>query len=219
MSDGGPIGVGRPARRRRSPAESRRRLLDTAEGLVAEHGPDALTIREVARAAQVTAGLVTHYFGSREALIREVLHRQDALTGRRFRAALRRRGAVLDADGLLRLLFDALAEPRRVRLFVWAHLHGGRGRRTGTGLRALVDALAAGFGESLSAADRPPRARIEAVTLVALSAMHGWAVGRDDWVRSLGRGTAGREDDRRFLAALTLALRALMAGLAPPARR
>jgi AcrR family transcriptional regulator len=186
---------------------------------VAERGPDALTLREVARVAQVSAGLVTHYFGTRDALVREVLHRQDTLTRRRFRAALRGRGAVLDADGLLRLLFEALADPRRVRLFVWTLLHGGVGGGTGKGLRALVDAMEAGFARSLPAAERPPRARIEAVTLLALSAMHGWAVGRDGWVRALGHGAAGRDDDERFLTALVAALRALMAGLAPPPRR
>jgi AcrR family transcriptional regulator len=198
-------------RRRRSPAEARGQLLAAAEALVAERGPDGVTLRHVAEAVGVTPGLVTHYFGTRDALVREVLRRQDALTGERVRRELRSGSRVPDADALLRLLFGALSEPTRVRLFVWAHLRGDLARGSSRGLRDLVDALEARFRQTLPAAQVPARARIELVALLALSAIHGWAVGKHAWLGGLGLGPATPERDQAFLAGLTTALRDLMA--------
>ena len=205
-----------PRRRRRSPGESRRRLLATAEALIADRGPDAVTLRDVAEAAGVTAGLVTHYFGTRDALVREVLRRQDLLTRARFRRKLGRGAEVPDADALLRLLFKALSESSRVRLFVWAHLRGDPSGGSSGGVRDLVDALEDRFRRTLPAAQRPHRARIELVALLALSAIHGWAVGKRAWLRGLGLGAATVERDEEFLAGLVTALRDLMAR-SPPA--
>jgi len=201
-----------PPRRRRAPAEARRELLAAAEGLVAERGPDGVTLRAVAAALGVTPGLVTHYFGTRAALVREVLHRQDALTQAKVRQALRRGDAVPDADALLRLLFEALSDPGRVRLFAWTQLRGGPERGTRHGLRDLVDALQARFRRTLPAAEVPPRARLELVALLALAAIHGWAVGKRAWLRGLGLGPATTGRDQAFRAGLTAALRILMAG-------
>jgi TetR/AcrR family transcriptional regulator, regulator of cefoperazone and chloramphenicol sensitivity len=47
---------------------ARARIRDAALALFAERGIDAATIRDIARAAGVSAGLVRHHFGSKEAL-------------------------------------------------------------------------------------------------------------------------------------------------------
>ncbi|MBL9046737.1 MAG: TetR family transcriptional regulator C-terminal domain-containing protein [Tabrizicola sp.] len=62
-----------PARRayRREGEESRRAALIAAtQSLVAEGGPEAATVRAIADRAGVTAGLIRHYFQSKEELIR-----------------------------------------------------------------------------------------------------------------------------------------------------
>lgn len=53
--------------------EGRRALTDAAISVVAEVGLRGLTYRAVAKAARVSYGLVSHHFGSRDALISEAL--------------------------------------------------------------------------------------------------------------------------------------------------
>ncbi|MFH9424245.1 TetR/AcrR family transcriptional regulator [Streptomyces sp. NPDC017529] len=64
---------------------TRARIRDEALRLVAAHGPDAVSVRRIAAAADVSPGLVLHHFGSkdglREELDRHVLERCDALLG------------------------------------------------------------------------------------------------------------------------------------------
>src|SRR6201999_3463587 len=63
--------------RPRSRAEQRRRtearILDAAAGAFAADGYKRTTIRAVASAAGVDAGLVMHYFGSKQELFRRVI--------------------------------------------------------------------------------------------------------------------------------------------------
>lgn len=54
--------------RRKFPAERHEELLDTAVRICAAEGLGAVTLRRVASAAGVTAGLVSHYFSSAEEL-------------------------------------------------------------------------------------------------------------------------------------------------------
>jgi AcrR family transcriptional regulator len=210
--------TGRPPRTRRSPEAARQQLLDAAEALIAERGPDGVTLRDVAQAVGVTAGLVTHYFGTHARLVRAVLQRRDAGTAERLRQELTAGGRAPDADALLGLLFTSLADPRRIRLFVWSAMQRRRRGASRHGLGDLVDLLEAAFQRSLPAAEVPPRARIEAVALLALSALHGWAIGKEAWLPSLGLGPATGERDQAFLGALTSVLRWYMAGGAGASR-
>jgi TetR/AcrR family transcriptional regulator, regulator of cefoperazone and chloramphenicol sensitivity len=47
-------------------------IRDEALRLFAEHGPDAVTVRQIAAAAGVSPGLVVHHFGSKDGLREEV---------------------------------------------------------------------------------------------------------------------------------------------------
>ena len=51
----------------------RARILDTAEGMFARQGYAATSVREVAEAADVNPAMVHYYFGSKKALLRQVL--------------------------------------------------------------------------------------------------------------------------------------------------
>lgn len=67
---------------RREPEEKRREaLIAAAQALVAEGGPKAATVRAIADKAGVTAGLIRHYFASKEDLTRAAyLAHMDGMT-------------------------------------------------------------------------------------------------------------------------------------------
>lgn len=61
-------GAAAPARRKRAPEERRAAIVEAARAAFAEMGFGKTTIREVARRAGVTHGLVMRHFGSKEQL-------------------------------------------------------------------------------------------------------------------------------------------------------
>lgn len=80
------MGSGMAERRpyRRETEEKRReQLMQAALDLIAEGGPQAATVREIAARAGVTPGLIRHYFQSKEALTRAAYrHLMDGMTSR-----------------------------------------------------------------------------------------------------------------------------------------
>lgn len=69
-----------PRRRRRDPDASRAAILDAAREVFTERGYARGTIREIARRAGVTHGLVMRYFGSKERLLIAALPGPRALS-------------------------------------------------------------------------------------------------------------------------------------------
>jgi AcrR family transcriptional regulator len=65
----------RPARRTQAErrSETRRRVLDAATSLVASGGSRAVSLAAVGEAAGYSRGIVTHHFGSRVALLEELI--------------------------------------------------------------------------------------------------------------------------------------------------
>jgi AcrR family transcriptional regulator len=144
----------RRTRKRRSPEVARREILDAAERLMADAGPDAVGLKAVASAAGVSHALVSHYFGTYDALVDAVLARKaDALTeavvarigeapwpgatqakpsdSKRARGAKGRAHEgtksterVEGAMQILDVLFAVLTEPAYARLSTWAMLSG-----------------------------------------------------------------------------------------------
>src|SRR5689334_1414018 len=64
-----------PKRKRRDPVEAQKLILDAAERLFAREVPDRVGLKDVAREAGVSHALVSHYFGSYEALVEATLAR------------------------------------------------------------------------------------------------------------------------------------------------
>ena len=60
---------------RRSPEEARTLILDAADAVFREHLPDAVGLKEVAKAAGVSHALVTHYFGTYANLVEAALEK------------------------------------------------------------------------------------------------------------------------------------------------
>src|SRR6185369_8160826 len=100
----------RPAQRRRGPVAAAPRgqretvaaLIDATIALLAERGPAAISVRDIAARGGVNHGLVHRHFGSKQALVRAAL---DRLATELFDTA---GAARLDVPGL-RALFTATA--------------------------------------------------------------------------------------------------------------
>src|ERR1043165_9545887 len=72
---------GMPAKRprprvRRTPEDARSHILDAADAVFRDQLPDAVGLREIAAAAEVSHGLVTHYFATYEGLVAAVIARR-----------------------------------------------------------------------------------------------------------------------------------------------
>lgn len=190
---------GKRQRRRRQPEEAREEILDAAERLIAERGPDGVSVQAVARAVGVSHGLVLHYFGTYEDLVRTVLQRRN----RRFAEALRARllGAQLDLGEVPGVLVELLRDPLHARLLAWAAL-GPQGERLAVVKnqlgRAFVDAL---HGRVQTQGKEVPRRTVEQAVLVAVSAALGYGIMRSVLLPSLGLPVSA-ESDEAFLGAL-----------------
>jgi AcrR family transcriptional regulator len=148
-------------RARRRPDEARQLILNAAASLLAEGGIAAVQVRAVARRVGMTDAGVTHHFGNREQLLRELLRHG----GRQLRLVVH---DVLDSwleQGTdLPQLVESLAALYRQgygELAVALHSAGWRDHGSGM-LNPLVDAL-----HGL----RPPHASIED-TRLAVAALH-----------------------------------------------
>ncbi len=69
-----------PARRTQQERreQTERKVIAAATALIAEHGSRALTLAAVGEAAGYSRGIVSHHFGSRENLLRAVMHDAQA---------------------------------------------------------------------------------------------------------------------------------------------
>jgi AcrR family transcriptional regulator len=65
-----------PPRPRTDPsAQTRKRILDTAERLFGERGVAAVSLRDINRAAGISQGVLHYHFGGRDALVEAILER------------------------------------------------------------------------------------------------------------------------------------------------
>jgi AcrR family transcriptional regulator len=56
-------------------AQTRKRILDTAERLFGERGVAAVSLRDINRAAKISQGVLHYHFGGRDALLEAILQR------------------------------------------------------------------------------------------------------------------------------------------------
>jgi len=86
---------------------TRERLLEAAMSLFSEHGYAATGTRAIAARAQCNVALISHYFGSKEGLLREVIVRGIATVGEELRAL---RAAPLPPEVRLSRLIDYMVD-------------------------------------------------------------------------------------------------------------
>ncbi|WP_228011222.1 TetR/AcrR family transcriptional regulator [Nonomuraea phyllanthi] len=197
-------------RRRRSPEESRAELLAAAAVLIRERGPDNVSLRQIAEAAGVAHGLVSHYFGTYAALVREVLRVENDRIEARVRDRISAEGGVPLAAGIMDVLFGILADERYLRLFVWAEMHADYRGAARPELAGLIDTMEAGIRAALVGRSVPSRARIEAVVLMGLSAAYGFAIGGRSWLAGMGHDPDDPAHEAEFRVQLARMLGAHM---------
>lgn len=95
----------RKTRLRRTPEEARQVILDAAEKVFSTHLPDVVGLKDVAREAGVSHALITHYFGTYDALV-------EATLERRFHQM---------RDELVPVLIDLVQSNADVRAMLTAH--------------------------------------------------------------------------------------------------
>lgn len=78
--------------------QTRRRILDTASRLFAQKSFDAVSMRAIAKEAEVDPSLISHYFGSKEGLFEAMLERSigvDAIAAEMFGGDLTELGTTI----------------------------------------------------------------------------------------------------------------------------
>ena len=105
-------------------ADTRQKILDSAEVLFAEHGFGEVSVRQVVQAAEVNVASIHYYFGSKDALIEEVLSRRLApLNEERLRqlteyeSAAGKEGRTLSLEDVLYALISPAIRLSRVNRF------------------------------------------------------------------------------------------------------
>jgi len=116
-----------PARapRRRDRERTITRILDAAERLLEEKGPDGFGLAELGREAGVSFGLIHHYFGGKAGLLKHVLQRTLRDMGKEIRR-LQDDGSfwTRDAPAVLVVFDTFMGRPGFARLGAWGLLTG-----------------------------------------------------------------------------------------------
>ncbi|HKU43217.1 MAG TPA: helix-turn-helix domain-containing protein [Polyangiales bacterium] len=194
--------------KRRTPEEARELLMDSAETLFGQRGPDAVALRDVAREAGVSHGLITHYFETFDGLVEAVLARRARRIAADVVARLQRAAGAPIANELVTTLLAAVSEPAHLRLVAWAVL-SGRWQSLDFlpskqhGLRAIADTVhAAATRRAEAAGVRPPSMEdVDYAIVLALSATYGYGLGKAVFFRALAR-KPGKHTDAEVMQRL-----------------
>jgi AcrR family transcriptional regulator len=190
----------RAPRVRRDPEQSRDHLLDAAEAVFARHLPDAVGLREIAAEAQVSHGLVTHYFETYDGLVSAVIERRFGRARSTAFAALAQATLAEDGDDapLLTVLIELFSDRVLMRLVAWALLSGrdlsaviGPGQ-----LGQLIDGMAARLAAT---GVETRRDRLEFTVVTMIAALVGWAVAGALFAGATGGPPIERDQLRREL--------------------
>ncbi len=100
-------------------------ILDAAERLLEKKGPDGFGLAELGREAKVSFGLIHHYFGGKEGLLRAVLRRTLRRMGREIRR-IQDDGTFWGREApAVTVVFETFASrPGFARLLAWGLLTG-----------------------------------------------------------------------------------------------
>ena len=108
----------------KNPEERRREILDTAMRLFVERGFDAVSMRDIARAADVTPGLAYHYFDSKQKLFAAALDAYVIECTEDYLLILD--DAQMPLADKIDALFTAVADEENLRYHDFFHAEGNR---------------------------------------------------------------------------------------------
>jgi len=174
----------------KSAAERKADILDATVDLLAEHGPDAVTVRQIADRAGVKHALIFRHFGDKAALVQAAT--LGELRGWADVAGARRAPVDAFIAG-----FRYLVERRKVAEALGRTLSG----MSRPGLRPDTFPVVDTYVGVLVAAGMPARAARD-LTMAAVAIITGW-VAAEDWWLAVGhyRGATARTRARRAIEA------------------
>ena len=106
-------------RKRRSSEEARREILDAAEALLREGGPEAIKLEPVASRVGISHPAILHHFGSREGLMQALVERAIDELDADLQQALTAVQAPEQLAEVLEGVFRVLGERGHGRLVAW----------------------------------------------------------------------------------------------------
>jgi AcrR family transcriptional regulator len=115
----------RGKRQRRTPEGARRLILETAQALIADTGPEGLRLQDIAAAAGISHPLILHHFGSREGLVRAL--NQQAVAELRDKLVAAIESSEYSVEQQLDGVFDAFRDGLGQRLAWLATVDPGGG--------------------------------------------------------------------------------------------
>lgn len=108
---------------RRTPLEARRQILDAAERRLAEGGPEAIRLQDIARDVGISHPAILHHFQSRDGLTKALAERAVQRLADDLVAVLQKRdGAEASAREVIERVFATLTDTGHSRLFAWRAL-------------------------------------------------------------------------------------------------
>lgn len=168
--------------------QTRARIITAAMRCVADAGYTRATIREIARAADMTSGSLYHYFANKSELLGATVSEMDQIALPRLRAAatqsdnvVDRLAAVLDESSRLMRDYPGLAAFERAMRVV-GHEHRGSNRLKHPGLKALRDIITEIVRDAHTQGSLPAGTDPDA----AVNAIHALACGLTERAASLG---------------------------------
>jgi AcrR family transcriptional regulator len=175
-------------RRRRTVEDARREILDAAERLLVEGGPDAVRVQTVARAVGMTDAAVHYHFGSREGLLDQLLREVARRMREEFTHVVEQWDSdAFDVESLVDLLDDALRVRGYARLTAWMRLTGRSPRGSGL-FRPQAELMHAARTDRARRSGEEPPPLEDSLHVVTLLNLVTWAdplVG-DAWRRAVG---------------------------------
>jgi AcrR family transcriptional regulator len=195
--------------RRRTAEETRRAILDAARRRLAEGGPEAIRLQEVARDVGISHPAVLHHFGSRDGLTQALAQDAQEQLSTAVLEALPGAQDDLPIQELMERIFAAWGDSGHARLMAWRGLqleaplaeHSEQAM-----IKTLCDAVHRHRVEYAEAHDLPAPSREESAFLVRLVAvaMLGDAVAGPvfDYRARLDKQRDARRRFRAWLAAL-----------------
>ena len=183
---------------RRSPEAARQHILDAADRVFATELPEQVGLRDIAAAARVSHGLVTHYFGTYENLISEVIELRLAQLRSSAFTRLATATFAPSESPLIDLLMDLLEDRTLTRLIAWSLLTN---RDDVIAKDGSIGRMVDGMHARLVALGTPvPRERLEMSVVMSISMVAGWSLAAPALERAVGRSTPyDREHLRREL--------------------
>ena len=138
----------------------RQRLIDTAAALFSRNGYSAVSMREIAKAADANVGSLTYHFGSKANLLREIYESRTAPMNARRLELLGEAKRIQDRSERLRAILRAYVVPA-----FSSSSHGDGGGAEFTRMRAILSAEGNEDARSIiaQAFDTTSRAFIDAI--------------------------------------------------------